>query len=756
MPLLRNRSHPSHELDSEPVFSCVPNPHSYLPVYTNIHRIRRDVISIVEDYMSLEQLRDVRINVSVIRPLVDKLYELRDISIVYCLLVNRTQFLHEQSHLNNRQNVNHTRATLCELVATRILRRYSEDNEGPDGLLVLAHILVAGFEPFQNAPEDLRPESSAPSSWNYHATLPALEVAILSESKLFLSSTSCQKVVDAIYEGRVIYTPSSFMDIIPDRYKQKPISMYDPRAAPLLNQYRLIVPRTRNILEIMQFMILLILYVLFMAERDPTTFSASEIAFSVYAFGWALDNFATILEHGWHVYTQNLWSFLDVAFGIIFHVYLALRIHGWRVDDIPAAGYSQQALDVLAMGAPVLIPRLAFNLLSNNLLFVCLRTMMVDFTMLTALAAWCFAGFLMSLIWLGEGGYPTITVSKWMLWIWFGLDGTGIQKGPEFHWILGPCLMVTFAFLGNTLFLTILVSMLSHTFSTIVSNAAAEVQYRHAVQTLEGVKSDAIFAYQPPFNILALFVLVPLKFVVSPRWFHKIHVAAVRLLNLPLLLIIAAVERRILWPVSPTGTKSAAGDGAERKWHRFWEKWRITTHGDIHAVFDLPPPDEIEEAIAVDDELTHHMIRRQFQRNTTADSMTLQNIIRKRKQNQHQRRDGVDGDGTTKDAGDMASTAPPDGRQTSKSPGRATGRRDSLAPFPGLRQELQGILNDSEEMSSLTTRLEALEESNSRIEGMLAKLVGVIEDTTSMEGDDEAAAGKTGTLGDLDRTADEQ
>lgn len=78
-PLLRR--HVSHEPDSEPVFSCVPNPHSHLPVYTNIHRIRRDVVSIVEDYMSLEQLRDVRINISVIRPLVDKLYDLDDISI---------------------------------------------------------------------------------------------------------------------------------------------------------------------------------------------------------------------------------------------------------------------------------------------------------------------------------------------------------------------------------------------------------------------------------------------------------------------------------------------------------------------------------------------------------------------------------------------------------------------------------------------------------------------------------------------------
>lgn len=213
--------------------------------------------------------------------------------------MNRTQFLHEQAHLHNRQNVNYTRATLCELVATRILRRFNEDNEGTEGLLVLAHILVAGFSPFQNAPEGLRREASTSASLSYHTTLPALEVAILSESKLFLSSTSCQKVIDAIYEGRVIYTPSSFVDIIPDRYKQKPISLYDPRASSLLNQYRLIVPRTRNILEIMQFIILLVLYVLFMAERDPTSFSVFEVMFSVYSFGWVLDNFATILEHGW-------------------------------------------------------------------------------------------------------------------------------------------------------------------------------------------------------------------------------------------------------------------------------------------------------------------------------------------------------------------------------------------------------------------------------------------------------------------------
>lgn len=392
--------------------------------------------------------------------------------------------------------------------------------------------------------------------------------------------------------------------------------------------------------------------------------------------------------------------------------------------------------------------------------------------------------------------------------------------------------------------------MLSNTFSTIVSNATAEIQYRHAVQTLEGVKSDAIFAYQPPFNILALFVLVPLRWVVSPRWFHKVHVFFVRLLNLPLLLIIAAAERRVLpWPPGrrrrghvDSGGARPSGGGGSQQW--FWEKWRITAHGDIHAVFEMPPPDEVEEAISVDDELTHHMIRRHFQRSTTAESATLQELIRKRKQNQQRERKlqqqqqeqqdqlqrqqqqqtqsnsnsnnnnydqqrpqsdkGGEADaksvssqatrthlGSNNAAGGSSSSnvgngaaAPAPAPVPPPGPGRTISRRDSMAPFPGLRQELQGILTDSEEMSTMTARLDALEESNARIEAMLARLVSDVGDgdddddddggdegnggngglvdggeSAVSDGEEEAeaqAAGRTGTLRDLDRTAADQ
>lgn len=252
--------------------------------------------------------------------------------------------------------------------------------------------------------------------------------------------------------------------------------------------------------------------------------------------------------------------------------------------------------------------------------------------------------------------------------------------------------MVTFAFLGNTLFLTILVSMLSTTFARIASDSSAEIQFRRAVQTLEGVKGDALFAYQPPFNLLAIFVLVPLKFIVSPRWFHKIHVFCVRLVNLPLLLIIAIAERRMLWSEThggppPSEVSRAASRRSSKSGAWFWERWSVTSHSELEAVFEIPPPDSVLTEIAADDPMTRHLIRRQYT----------------------PRQGGLDGGHTPPS---------PVAGQTKK-----LNRRDSIAPFPGLRAEMRGVLSESDEVTAITARLETLEESVHRIEALMTRLV---------------------------------
>jgi hypothetical protein len=164
--------------------------------------------------------------------------------------------------------------------------------------------------------------------------------------------------------------------------------------------------------------------------------------------------------------------------------------------------------------------------------------------------------------------------------------------------------------------------MLSNTFSQIVANAVPEIQYRRAVLTFEGVKSDAIFAYMPPFNIAALLIMLPLKLFLSPHTFHRVNVTFTRTLNLPLLLLISAYERRTLWMAdrhrhrrhSPNHhitwaqAVGSAGGIKTKTSHSlwaflsFWDFSRFSVHGDIAAVFDTEPPESVLAAIAEEDD----------------------------------------------------------------------------------------------------------------------------------------------------------
>ncbi|KAK1983304.1 nonselective cation channel [Colletotrichum cereale] len=576
-------------------------------VYFTIHRIRRLVLASIDDPYTLDQLREPRMNLLVVRPLVDRLYDPDDPAVVYCLLANRIQFLRQHTSTAH-QTVNVARATLCELVASRVLRRYHEDHPGQIGLLILAHILVEGFDPFQGAPEEVESECRQ-LQWpiqrrdGHERKLTTLELAIISESKLFLSSSACQRLVDAVWNGVVTYTPLSFVDILPDHYEYASVSLYEPHRAPLLDVRRLVVPWIRQMTELFQFITLVILYVLTMVNRSSPTLSGWEYLFAIYTAGWTLNEFAAIIEHGWEVYSQTLWSFLDITFSLIFSCYVFARIYDTlSYQGVVADGYG---VHILCVAAPVLFTRLAFTLLPDNIVFIAMHAMMKDFTRLTFISIWCFMGFFLALHWLVGSNASTDGVGdkaalnwyetcKWLIWTWFGLDGTGIDRSDEFHPILGPALMIAFAFLGNILFLTILVAILSNTFSKLISDAPAEIQFRRAVLTFAGVKSDSIFAYPPPFNLIALATLLPLKSILSPRSFHDVNTSLIRALNAPVLVIISALERRRVAHPRRARSQSLLN----------WSFSGFNPHGDIQAVFKVEPPPAVERELEELDNLS--------------------------------------------------------------------------------------------------------------------------------------------------------
>ncbi|KAJ3573130.1 hypothetical protein NP233_g2622 [Leucocoprinus birnbaumii] len=57
------------------------------------------------------------------------------------------------------------------------------------------------------------------------------------------------------------------------------------------------------------------------------------------------------------------------------------------------------------------------------------------------------------------------------------------------------------------------------------------------------VRNEALFSYQPPFNILAFVILKPASWFLSPKALHRANVFLIRLTSLPQLIFIAIYER---------------------------------------------------------------------------------------------------------------------------------------------------------------------------------------------------------------------
>ena len=52
-----------------------------------------------------------------------------------------------------------------------------------------------------------------------------------------------------------------------------------------------------------------------------------------------------------------------------------------------------------------------------------------------------------------------------------------------------------------------------------------------------------MFSYQPPFNLLALIILKPASWIISPRALHSLNVLLIKLTSFPILIIIGLYER---------------------------------------------------------------------------------------------------------------------------------------------------------------------------------------------------------------------
>ncbi|KAF5387405.1 hypothetical protein D9757_005757 [Collybiopsis confluens] len=557
--------------ENQPLLS--PQEIDATPVYPIIHSIRSDVIHFIDTPLTYDALTAPDLTYTLIHPLVEKYGAMQregNMSIVFCFLLNRVYFSRDQNMATSP--ISRTRAELCELLAIRALREYGNN------ILELAVVLTTSWMVFSGADESVMQLAREEREDLEERVGNAIEIAILGKSKRFIKSSSCQKVIDGIWSGKCVYQAESSHSILSDvrspsmisyessnshqTYKRNPIHFYDPYKAPLLDHYRLKVPLIRSVLEYVNFMILFVLFVLAIEWNTRDELNVPELIFMVYALGFCLEKVAAMQEHGIQVYFKGTWNGFDLAFVTAYTLYAILRLYGALHNSLWARS---TGIDCLALIACLMFPRLAFVTLRNNLMVLSLRAMITQFILLMLIAAFCFCGFLYALWTLSRNQaqyafscidldiyshtgfdirYSIGTIAWWMLDIWFGLDASGFEHSTNFHEVFGPVLMVTYAMLSNTLLLTVLVSILTNTFATINEDAAAEAMFRKAVSTIEGVKADSLFSYQPPINLIALCIMLPLSYTLTPRWFHKVNVFMIRITNLPTLLLIALYERQ--------------------------------------------------------------------------------------------------------------------------------------------------------------------------------------------------------------------
>uniref|UniRef100_A0A8H7XT63 Ion transport domain-containing protein n=1 Tax=Psilocybe cubensis TaxID=181762 RepID=A0A8H7XT63_PSICU len=440
------------------------------PVYPIIHMIRADVMHYIDTPLTYTSLTSPDLTYTLVRPLVDKYLAIQDegnLSVVFCFLINCVHFIRDDNVAT--MSLSQSRANLCEILATRVFR------ENANNLLHLTMALTTSWPVYSGVDAALitRARDERDDDLEDHVGN-AIEMAILGKSKRFIKSSSCQKVIDAIWSGKCVYQAQSSHSILSDTYKRNPIHFYDPHKAPLLDHYRLKVPSIRSVLDYLNFLILFILFVVAIEFNERDRINASEVLFMVYALGFTLEKVAAMQEHGIKVYFKGTWNGFDLAFVTTFLIYTFLRLYGVYHHKTWARILG---IDVLALIACLMFPRLAFVTFKDSLLVLSLRAMIMQFMFLMVIAAFCFCGFLYALWTLSrdDASYSAGLIAWWMLDLWFGLDASGFDRATTFHPIFGPVLMVTYACLSNTLLLTVLVSILSNTFASVNEDAAAEV-----------------------------------------------------------------------------------------------------------------------------------------------------------------------------------------------------------------------------------------------------------------------------------------
>jgi hypothetical protein len=616
-----------------------------LPVYNLTHAIRLLVVARCETTLSWDQLRSPQVSQFLLKPIQQEILSSHfSRATEYALMANCHQFHKEVDLCPANSGTSRTRAMVCELIAIKLLKEYT--------VRELIDTLSYDFDPFQglvpaaresvfalsNAP---RPkwDSSRPKPTPRAARISCLEIAIRAHAKRFLAHPVVVQQLEAIWAGSIVFhsaadsmhrvrqpLPDQNRDYgtSPDNMKQsdadpmdrstsklqpakqrehregvgltirRAVTLYNPRDASLFKLSRLRVPRYRNLLSTCSFAVLLALF-LAVLIRQSLEITVLEVFFWFWTAGYMLDEIVGFNEQGFSLYIASFWNTFDLGILLILIVHLCLRIYSVVMPDYRRHHVATLAYDILAADAVLLFPRL-FSVLDHyryfSQLLIAFRMMASDLMAIFVLIIISCSGFFVALT-LGFGNDRIDTpssVAYALLQILMGFTPAAWDRWPGYN-ALGKTILTLFLFICHFLVVTILITVLTNSFMAIVQNANEEHQFVFAVNTISMVKSDALFSYVAPTNVIS-WILTPLRYIVPFRQYVKVNRTVIKVTHFPILFLIFLYEKTILSTsivdsIDLIESRGRSADNYKQRSRRLLREPSIATHRQDRALDEV-------------------------------------------------------------------------------------------------------------------------------------------------------------------------
>ena len=501
---------------------------------------------------------------------------------LYALMANCLQFEREIHLSPGNSGANQTRAMVSELLAIKLLREYSTRE--------LIDALSYEFYPLQGQDQSTALVTGPQRKRVVAARVSCLEVAIRSQAKRFLAHPVVVQQLEAIWAGTVVFhsaadnlhrpvnmnqggnldygtTMDPNGDIATEssnKTLRRSVTIYNPRDASLFKLSRLRVPRYRQFLSTLSFAVLLGLFLAVLEQRSRRI-TPLEIVFWFWSAGFMLDEVVGFNEQGFSLYLMSFWNLFDVGILLLLFAYYCLRIYGTFLTYPRSQFIADQAVslsfftkvhlsvhansfqfDVLTATAPLLFPRL-FSILDHyryfSQLLIAFRIMASDLIAVFVLIVISCSGFFVSFLYFGDNKSPNV-VAYGLFQMLMGFTPTAWAMWDEYNF-LGKTILTVFLFICHFVVVTILITVLTNSFMRIVQNANQEHQFLFAVNTISMVKSDALFSYVAPTNVIA-WLVTPFRYLMPFREFIRLNRYIIKITHLPILFTICLYEKTIL------------------------------------------------------------------------------------------------------------------------------------------------------------------------------------------------------------------